>query len=323
MNSDDDLTVENAWNFLRNNHQREIPCDLLVKLQNASDRMHPESLRAMGYFYEHGISCEKDVNRAFSFYKVAASHGSASCLYNVAVMLFDDNKYSNLITQFAPSARKLEAIRCWEKAASMGDSYAHVALGIAYENGDTVSKDITKAKQLYGKAMEMGNTESAFRLALLCHRAENGTDQARKCFERACELGHPLACYKLGEIVQETVPEKYAAIRESLQYFLKAADGGVPEALEWCGEILGMGLGVPKDPQRAIAYLRKAIEANRPRAKYIFAILLARGVDISRDLPTAYKFAIEAKLAGIDAAARLAEKLASQLEDSDLSSKGG
>lgn len=48
----------------------------------AANQGHPKALVNLGYFYEHGIEVDKDVERALSYYRSAAEKGlpSAMCI---------------------------------------------------------------------------------------------------------------------------------------------------------------------------------------------------------------------------------------------------
>ncbi len=50
-----------------------------------------------------------------------------------------------------------EGVKCWTKAAEEGDVDAQLELGLLYENGRGVSKNINEAVKWFTKAAEQGD----------------------------------------------------------------------------------------------------------------------------------------------------------------------
>ena len=99
-------------------------------------------------------------------------------------------------------------------------------LGMMYENGEYVKKDLKKAFSFYKKAADQDEMYAQYALALF---------------------------YSSGKGVQQD----YA---QALHWFHKAADQGYDKALHAIGLVYHLGEGVPKDLNEAIKWYKKAAD---------------------------------------------------------------
>ncbi len=83
----------------------------------------------------------------------------------------------------------------FEKACDLNNGGGCGALGMLYENGQGVEKDLTKAAQFYSKACDLNNNKGCFNLGALY--LEKDSKKATALFEKACKLGNQLACEML------------------------------------------------------------------------------------------------------------------------------
>lgn len=67
----------------------------------------------------------------------------------------------------AKSKTESKVLAYHQELAEKGDAYGEYKMGIRYENGDGVDKDLTKARDLLGKAAAQGNKDAATELAKL------------------------------------------------------------------------------------------------------------------------------------------------------------
>ncbi len=65
---------------------------------------------------------------------------------------------------------------------------------------------------------------------------------------------------------------------KSTEYYTKAADAGVPQAMTSAGFAYANALGVPEDFDQAVKYLKMAVAKDQPAAKITLAELYARGI---------------------------------------------
>ena len=122
------------------------------------------------------------------------------------------------------------------KLAAAGNAEAQYRIGVIYENGDGVPKDMKKAVEWYQKAAEQGNAAAQYSLG---------------------------ACYLKGDGVPKD-------INKAIEWAQKAAAQGNAAAkflLELCYEIPE---GVPADMNRAVEWYQKAAEQGAARAQFKF-----------------------------------------------------
>ena len=130
--------------------------------------------------------------------------------------------------------------KAFEQACKMADhdcSYSQCILGLMYEKGVGVEKDVTKAVEWYTKAARRGFADAQFRLGRL---------------------------YYLGKDVKRD-PKKAAL------WLNKSAEQGVAQAQYYMGKMYLNGDGVPKNVQKARRWLHLAADRGIADAKRLIA----------------------------------------------------
>jgi hypothetical protein len=101
----------------------------------------------------------------------------------------DEAKYVTLKSDPTPLAKAKEY---YEKAAAQGDAYAQTNLGIMYNNGEGVTKDLAKAKEYYEKAAAQGDAYAQNSLGFMYLKGDGVAKdlvKAKEYFRRAMEAG--------------------------------------------------------------------------------------------------------------------------------------
>lgn len=89
------------------------------------------------------------------------------------------------------------AIKAWQTPAARGDADALFNLGQAYKLGRGVTKDMTKAEAMYGKAAQLGHVRAADNYGILLFQT-NRQQAAMPWLQSAADRGEPRAMYVLG-----------------------------------------------------------------------------------------------------------------------------
>ncbi len=111
-------------------------------------------------------------------------------LFNLGMLSYDKQDFSK--------ARKY-----FEKACDLKDSRGCGALGLLYENGEGVEKNLIKAAYLYSKACELKEGDGCGALGVLYYNGDGVKQDSKKAvalFEKACKLGYKKACEMLKEL---------------------------------------------------------------------------------------------------------------------------
>ena len=124
--------------------------------------------------------------------------------------------------------------------SNSGVSYAQNILGLIYEGGMDVTKDINKAFRWYKFSAQQGLVKAQFNLGL-CYKNAKGCKQdytkAMECFLVAAEQGHSRSFYILGKMHAKGLGVD-ADINKAKEYYKKAAINGYKKAYKKLKELL-------------------------------------------------------------------------------------
>lgn len=153
---------------------------------------------------------------------------------------------------------------------SAAESYRR---GLAYLNGDGVTRDEAKAAALFHDAADKGSRDAAFQLGLLYQRGI-GVPQhdglALAWFEKAASLGNAEAQLLTGQ-AYATGRGTSKDFAWAARWYGKAADQGLAPAQHLLGMAYATGQGLPRDRVAAYEWLslaaaQKDANAGRERA---------------------------------------------------------
>ncbi|KAI9027384.1 hypothetical protein CLU79DRAFT_832767 [Phycomyces nitens] len=225
--------------------------------------------------YEEGVpgKCEKQIEKAFEHYLVAANLGDTDAEFQIALMLANG--------QGIPRDR-LAAFKWYKKAANKGHRTALYSLGLYYINGlEGITRNISQARECFNQAAQKGLICAMTALATLYRNAsmsseqpETTTDNQRELavqwFQRAASLGDAVAQRELGLLHDAGlgVPKDYIA---AFDLFQKAAAQQDAQAVLLVGSYYQNGLSVEKDIKRAIEYYVEASRLGAPVAPFAAA----------------------------------------------------
>ena len=140
------------------------------------------------------------------------------------------------------------------KAAEQGLASAQNNLGVAYDNGEGVAKDLVEAVKWYGKAAEQGNAKAQFNLGV---------------------------AYRNGEGVAKDVVE-------AVKWYGKAAEQGNAPAQFNLGNAYSNGEGVAKDLVEAVKWYGKAAEQGNAKAQFNLGVAYYKGEGVAKNLVEGY-----------------------------------
>lgn len=156
-----------------------------------------------------------------------------------------------------------KGIELLTKAVAKGDFFAMDMLAGFYRDGYCVTKDASKAVQLYQKAADKGYNGSMYSLAYMYYRGADGIpndyNKAIDWFTKAAEHGNAGAAYMLGYIYVEPkgVPQD---LPTGISWYKLACDRGSNSAMNNMGNLYYWGTGVTKDYSKAVLYYGKSAD---------------------------------------------------------------
>ena len=135
-----------------------------------------------------------------------------------------------------------EALQWYFDAADAGNAQAQFLLGLKYETGTDVGRDIAEAANWYEKAARQGNPEAQFKLATFLERGrgrEVDRAAAAQWYERAAQKGFAPAQYNLGVLQLNTASSDAERI-DGLVWLIKARNQGVAPAADFVAQVKGL-----------------------------------------------------------------------------------
>ncbi len=178
-----------------------------------------------------------------------------------------------------------EAVKWYRKAAEQGYVKAQYNLAVCYYNGAGVTKDMAKAVEWYQKAAEQGFAEAQYRLGV-CYANGYGVAKdmvkAVEWYQKAAEQGFAEAQYRLGVCYQNG-----DGIIEAIEWYQKAAEQGFAEAQYRLGVCYQNGDGVDKNIIEAIEWYQKAAEQGFAEAQYRLGVCYQNGDGVDKNMTKA------------------------------------
>jgi len=184
------------------------------------------------------------------------------------------------------------------------------SLGEFYEKGLGVEQNYSKAVELYSSAAQQGLLAAYVNMGnlyLIGLGVPKSYEMAKSFYLDAAKAGYPKGQLKMGLWYSGEYTEEYNA-SEALSWLDKASNNNMPEAWFKLGFLymgLGPGLfrdddGVPKDIDKAIRYLERAVDAGFPDAYAYLSGIFFMGLGGRKDVPRAISLCEESIKLGND-----------------------
>ncbi|XP_074147778.1 death ligand signal enhancer isoform X1 [Sminthopsis crassicaudata] len=162
--------------------------------QKAADRGYSKAQFNVGLCHEHGKGTQKDLSKAVFYYQLAAQKGHQMAQYRYARSLLSDQvpareadkqravtmlkqaadaglkeaqAYLGVLFTKEPFQDEQKAVKYLWLAARNGDSQSKYHMGICYEKGLGVQKNLGEAMRYYQQSAALGNEPAQKRLKML------------------------------------------------------------------------------------------------------------------------------------------------------------
>jgi uncharacterized protein len=172
-----------------------LPFAKKAKLAKAGDN---DARFAVAEALEKGIEVKIDLFQAAKWYREAALNGSVEAQYRLARIL--------RVGAVGLPQDKVAAIKLFEDASSKGHPASAYAIGVAFQLGDGVIKDLARAKSQYEAAAKLNHPAAHNSLGLLYLKGE-GVPQDFKLaienLERAVSANDPWGMNNLAAMYEQ------------------------------------------------------------------------------------------------------------------------
>ncbi|MHA1158334.1 MAG: hypothetical protein ACTSP2_06265 [Alphaproteobacteria bacterium] len=193
-----------------------------------------------------------------------------------------------------------EAATWYEFAAAGGDREAQSALGMMYLEGRGVAIDRGRAADYLEGAAAGGKTAAKYNLALLyLEGVARPRDLARaaQLLGEAAQAGSPDAQFALAQLYEQGRGVTENQIAATSWYAEASRLGHVTAQVEYAIRLFN-GTGIRKDEASAAAWFRRAADLGDPIAQNRYARILATGRGAAKDTTQAAKYHLLAATAG-------------------------
>lgn len=174
--------------------------------------------------YENGYGVPQNYKGTETWHNKSVKQGNAEVQRDEALEIFvtgynyfNDKNYT-------------EAVKCFKKAAELGNSMAQCTLGSCYDMGLGVTKNFTKAMHWYRQAAEQGDPMGQFLLGN-CYEGGIGGSRdfhtAAYWYKKAAEQGNDKAQFRLGGLYILFFQD----MEQALYWLRKAAAQGNKDAI--------------------------------------------------------------------------------------------
>lgn len=161
--------------------------------RQAADKGDISSPASIAYMYINGLGVEQNNKKAFEYYKISADQGHANSQASIGYMY-----YKGLGTAKDERA----AIRYWLLAADQNHAEATYYAG-AFFIYDASPPNYQAAKEYLEKAVLLGDIDAPYGIGLLYENGfgvEKDLNKAIEYFKQSAELGSDMANTKLGDL---------------------------------------------------------------------------------------------------------------------------
>jgi TPR repeat protein len=147
---------------------------------------------------------------------VTGAAGQASAGFSEAMAAYRVADYQTAYREFLPLAEN-------------GMAAAQYKLGLMYENGRGVPKDLDEAEKWYGLAADQGYSSAQYNLGFV-HYSQNDIAGTTEWWSRAAQGGDEQAMFSLGFIFAEGDRAPHDPVQAHMWYDLAAAHGSADAA---------------------------------------------------------------------------------------------
>lgn len=271
-------------------------------------------LLRIGTCYYFGYCTEKDPFRAFEYFKQAAELGNGNAFYRLGVCYLDGigaQLDSSKAFECFQKAEKLgntsslcvlgtcyahglgveidysKAIEYYQRSVDIGDSNAFCCLGACYGQGIGVEKDLSKAFEYYQKALDLGNKNAEIFMDL--QSSKNDYTKFCQLLKENSNSQDPDVAYMLGVNYENGISGEID-LSKAIEYYSKAAELGLSDAINSLGVLYENGKGVDKDISKAIEYYQQAANLGNSDSIFNLAKCYFKGIGVDVDLPKSIEY---------------------------------
>ena len=204
--------------------------------------------------------------------------------------LLEQPENARLIYQLARALSRgggssAEAVALFRKAAAGGHAGAMNSLGLAYDHGAGVARDVAQALDWYRRSAQAGNSAAMHRLGV-AFRTGAGLPrdpvEALRWFRKSADLGNTLGMADVGLAYADGAGVARNP-SEAVRWYRMAAEADGVLGMVRLGAAYQRGFGIARDPVEAMRWFHRAAEAGNVSAMETLGAAYRDGVGVARD----------------------------------------
>ena len=250
----------------------------------SDDVYEPLNDLEIGIYYTYGCAgFPKDVDKGLEYLEKS---DSPDALFEIAKIFLEMDEYNDVEI----------GMEYLKMAVEKGHAGAQNYLGVCYENGNGVKKDLIKAVYYYRMAADQGDENALSNLGD-CYKNGVGVERnpidAVRWYRLAAEKENYAAqftlgvCYELGEGTIQSFDEAmklYSEVAEyETEYFIDAVESGPPGAQTYLGSCYEIGKFVKQDMAEAVKWYKLAAEQGYAAAQNHLGLCYDNGDGVEVD----------------------------------------
>ncbi len=287
--------------------------DAVSYYERAAGEGNAEALTKLGYMYEQGIYYKSDIGKAVEYYTRAVQKSDPLAMNYLGLHYYRQGTASvftaeeqNVAAEGSSQRNLRKAAELFKRAHELGCARAANNLGVCYEQGAGVERDIEQAFTCYKDAADRKYAQGMFNLGYL-YLQKAKTTKLMEHFERAA---HWLRCainedpqlsdasFYLGFLFEKGLGVD-CDFQTAFNYYHSAAGLGHAKASKRCGDLLYSGNEMlAPNKAEAIKYYSRAAELGDPEAYNALGLMYEQGEEVGRNEETAFHSYIKAQELG-------------------------
>lgn len=283
--------------LMRSNASKEDMQDGVRYLKLAARNKNPESMVRLAQLYEKGNYVKQNYGKAVNLFREASELGNTEAMNCFGTILLNGEcgieadplsalpilekaaaknnsdaifNIGQYLSTNGNSQERRKGIEYIKRAASLGNHYAQYNLGLMYEKGEILPKNLEEAAKLYEQSSKKGNVKALCNLASMLaagEGVEKDEKRALEMFKQAADQGHLISMYRYANML-----EKQGVISlvrgQVTDYYTMAAERGHPRAMFSAAKLVE-----GSDRKLAKNYYSKAAKQGIDEALYRLSLL--------------------------------------------------
>lgn len=243
----------------------------------SAERNNPDATNDLGNMYRYGLFFEKDMVKAKELFERAAELNSPNAMYTMSLFYSDGS--------FTQGVNEKKAMDYLISAVNLKFPPALRDLGMRYEHGDGVEKDLQKSLSLNLEAAALGDIVAKFNLGCLYQFEFNEIEKAEFFYREAANSNYPSAQYNLAMIYAEGLLSK-PDYEQAENWYKLAIEQGHYGAMANLARLYLEG-HPRKDLKAAANLMEKSANYGDSIAQYNLGILYRDGIGLESSLEKA------------------------------------